>query len=144
MHIKHTFKVITNNGTHDITFTTVYLCISATVYSGRTIWTFKSLRGPQTNCEQQKCYFFSRKLYLILSIKGTYVNCYQFITSPATMKSTWLLIVIQSLVLTTFYARSLTCKKRLLTSSYLSVRPTVFLPVLMEQLGSHWMDFHEI
>jgi hypothetical protein len=35
-----------------------------------------------------------------------------------------------------FLARSEKCEKRLLASSYLSFR--------MEQLGSHWTDFHEI
>jgi len=37
-------------------------------------------------------------------------------------------------------ARPQSCEKRLLASSCLSVR----LSVLMEQLCSHWMDFHEI
>ena len=32
------------------------------------------------------------------------------------------------------------CQKRLLSSSCLFIRP----PVFMEQLGSHWTDFHEI
>jgi hypothetical protein len=35
-----------------------------------------------------------------------------------------------------FYSRSQNCEKRLLASSCLCV--------LMEQLGSHWTDFHEI
>ena len=41
---------------------------------------------------------------------------------------------------TGFYARSQNCEKRLLAPSCLSVRPSV----RMEQLGSYWMDFHEI
>jgi hypothetical protein len=40
-----------------------------------------------------------------------------------------------------FQARSQNCKKRLLASSCLSVRRS---SVRMEQLGSHWTDFHEI
>jgi len=76
-----------------------------------------------------KSIIFSRKLYLILNIKGTYVNYYQFITSLVTIKSTRLLIVIHSLVFTTFFALSLTCKKRLFASSYLSVRPSVCVSV---------------
>jgi hypothetical protein len=39
-----------------------------------------------------------------------------------------------------FQALSQNCEKRLLASSCLSVRPFV----RMEQLGSRWMDFHEI
>jgi len=39
-----------------------------------------------------------------------------------------------------FYARSQNCEKRLLASSYLSIRPFV----RMEQLCSHWKDFREI
>ena len=43
-------------------------------------------------------------------------------------------------ILTSFYDRSQKHEKRLLASSCLSVR----LTVRMEQLGTHWMDFHEI
>ena len=39
-----------------------------------------------------------------------------------------------------FQARSQNCDKRLLASSCLSTCPSVH----MEQLGSHWTDFHEI
>jgi hypothetical protein len=46
---------------------------------------------------------------------------------------------------TSFYARLQNCEKRLLASSYLPfVCPSVCLSVRMEQLGSHWTDFHEI
>jgi hypothetical protein len=37
-------------------------------------------------------------------------------------------------------ARSQKCEERLLALSRLSVRPSV----RMDQLGSHWTDFHEI
>jgi hypothetical protein len=37
-----------------------------------------------------------------------------------------------------FQARSQNCEKRVLGSSCLSIR----LSIRMEQLGSHWMDFH--
>ena len=49
-----------------------------------------------------------------------------------------------------FYARSLNCEKWLLNSScqsiYLPIRPTVcmWLSVRIQQLGSHWKEFHEI
>jgi hypothetical protein len=39
-----------------------------------------------------------------------------------------------------FQARSQNCEKRLLASSCLSVHQSVRI----EQLGPHWMDFHEI
>jgi hypothetical protein len=39
-----------------------------------------------------------------------------------------------------FWARSKNCEKQLLASSCLSVCPSV----RTEQLGSHWLDFHEI
>jgi hypothetical protein len=39
-----------------------------------------------------------------------------------------------------FHARSRSFEKRLLASSCLSVCPSI----CMEQLGSHWTDFHEI
>jgi hypothetical protein len=43
-----------------------------------------------------------------------------------------------------FWTRSQNREKRLTASSCLSVRPSVRPSVRMEQLGSHWMDFHEI
>ena len=39
-----------------------------------------------------------------------------------------------------FYTLSQNCEKRLLASSCLSVR----VEQRVEQLGSHWMNFHEI
>jgi len=39
-----------------------------------------------------------------------------------------------------FEALSQNCEKRLTASSCLSVRPSV----RVEQLGSHWTDFHEV
>ena len=41
-------------------------------------------------------------------------------------------------------ASSQSCGKRLLASSCLSVCPSFHPSVRMEQLGSHWTDFHEI
>ena len=100
------------------------LCIFVSVLLFIARGPFESLKAYANlkTIVNSKSIIFSRKLYLILNIKGTCVNYYQFITSLATIKSTWLLIVIYTLGFTTFSARSLTCKKRLLASSYLSVR----------------------
>jgi hypothetical protein len=43
-----------------------------------------------------------------------------------------------------FEARSQNCEKRLYASSCLPVCPSVRPSARMEQLGSHWMDFHKI
>jgi hypothetical protein len=43
-------------------------------------------------------------------------------------------------VQTRFKALSQNCEKRILASSCLSVRPSVHV----EQLGSHWKDYHDI
>ena len=42
------------------------------------------------------------------------------------------------------YAHSQNCEKLPLASSCSFVRPTVFLPVRIEQVGFKWTDFHEI
>jgi hypothetical protein len=102
----------------------LYIFVSVILFIARGLFERSKACADLKSVVNSKSVIFSRKFYLILSIKRTSVNYYHLITSLATVNSTRLLIVIQSLVFTTFYGRSLTCKKRLLASSYLFVRPS--------------------
>jgi len=64
----------------------VYIFVSVLLFIARGPFERSKACADRKPIVNSKSVIFSRKLYLILSIKGTYVTFYQFITSLATKK----------------------------------------------------------